>query len=242
MNGVVTKKHNKHLFPTFNVLIATIGRPTLQNMLNSLCSQLCCDDCLTVVFDGHTELPTQFDFSKFKCEIKLHYEAVALKYWGHGIRNKYASLLEKRDFVMHADDDDEYISNAFSIIRHEIGDFNTLYICKFCDVHNNIIPRVNIIKKYNIGTPSGIIPYELNKLGKWQYRYGGDGVFYEEIAKKASNIVFLNKVIYTVNKIKKAQAQAQEQEQAQPTNNIQIMKLTNSLKYTHIFKKMFLIK
>ena len=184
--------------PTFNILIATVGRPTLQNMLNSLSSQLWEDDCLTVVFDGHSNIPLMFDFTNFKCKVNLFYEPIALGYWGHGIRNKYANLLEKRDFIMHADDDDTYTDGIFNTIRSYILDINTLYVYKF-EWQNKPWPsKHDNCREGTIGTPLGVIPYELNKKGTWLPRFGGDGKFYEEIARHAKNIVFSDIVIYKI--------------------------------------------
>jgi hypothetical protein len=84
---------------TFNLLVATVGRPTLQRLLDSLSPQLEEHDCLTLVFDGHSRHPP-VNLSAFKCKVTMYCEPVALGCWGHGIRNKYASFLEKKDFVM----------------------------------------------------------------------------------------------------------------------------------------------
>ena len=179
---------------TFNILIATVGRPTLQNMINSLNNQLNENDCLTIVFDGHLSLPS-FDLSQLKCKVNQYFEPINLGYWGHAIRNKYSNLLEKRDFIMHADDDDIYIENTFNFFRKKCINTNTLYIgcMKF---NKTIIPKNNIIKEGNIGTPCGIIPYDLNLKGTWLYRFGGDGSFYEQLSVYANKIVFLEKIFY----------------------------------------------
>jgi hypothetical protein len=185
---------------TFNVLIATIGRPTLQRMLNSLSPQLNEDDCLTVVFDGH-ETPPIFDYSEFKCKVNIHCESQALGYWGHGIRNKYDSLLEKRDFVMHADDDDVYLENAFEELRKLCIDKTTLYISRMTLGYNGrVIPcrSSNSFWTGNIGTPCGIIPYNLNLQGNWAEGYGGDCKFYQSLEQTGVNIKFLDNVIYVV--------------------------------------------
>jgi hypothetical protein len=182
---------------SFNVLIATIGRPTLQRMLNSLYPQLDAIDCLTIVFDGHATPPV-FDVSNFKCKVNQYCEPVPLGFFGHGIRNKYASILEKRDFVMHADDDDIYLEDSFYNLRKMIGCNNTLYITAM--IYNNalIIPRSKYIYVGNIGTPNGIIPYKLNLIGKWNHYYGGDGEFYLTISKLAKKTEFLNIIIYRI--------------------------------------------
>ena len=188
---------------TINVLIATIGRPGLQRMINSLNNQLTESDCLTIVYDGHLSIP-KFNLSKVKARVFQYYEPIALKYWGHGIRNKYAELLEKTDFVMHADDDDIYLPNAFQFIRTISKDINTLYIYKF-KRDNYVFPSNNIIpfQRGSIGTPCGIIPFELNKKSIWEYKYGGDGLFYIGITKYTTNIHFVNYIIYEVRPIDK---------------------------------------
>jgi len=181
---------------TINILIATVGRSTLQRMLNSLVYQLNENDCLTIVYDGHKFIP-YFNISNFKCKVLQYFEPEALKYWGHGIRNKYATLLEKTDFVMHADDDDIYLPSALNTIRNNIIDWNTLYIYKLF-VNNLPHPIIHEIKVGNIGTPCGIIPYNLNLRGVWGYIYGGDGMFYETLLSYEKNIKFFNDVIYSV--------------------------------------------
>jgi hypothetical protein len=183
---------------TFNVLIATLGRSSLQRMLDSLSPQLEESDCLTLVFDGHIEIPS-FDLTAFKCQIKQFCEANALGSWGHPIRNKYADLLERRDFVMHADDDDIYLPNVFSELRTQCIDNETLYIARMnLTGDKRVVPEGDFIKAWHIGTPNGIIPYDLNSKGTWKLHHGGDGLFYEGLAPQAKNIQFLSTIIYQV--------------------------------------------
>ena len=186
--------------PNFNVLIATIGKPELQQMLDSLSPQLDTHDCVTIVFDGHLEIPS-FNFDNFKCPVKLFNEPVALGYWGHGIRNKYAPLLENRDFIMHADDDDIYTDFAFSKLRQECADNTILYIGQMQRVgirkYLVILPTIQQIKVGQVGTPMGIIPYKLNTEGTWSLYHGGDGEFYMQISKNIP-VVFLDILIYIV--------------------------------------------
>jgi hypothetical protein len=166
-------------------------------MLDSLSPQLSESDCLTLVFDGHATIP-EFNISNFKCKVTQYCEPVALGYWGHGIRNKYASLLEKKDFIMHADDDDHYYPNVFPELRALCSDTNTLYIAKMRHVHGSILPPGSFIRLNNIGTPCGIIPYELNMKGTWAQAYGGDGRFYEQIASTGTPVGYLSTLIYHV--------------------------------------------
>jgi len=181
---------------TFNILIATTGRESLQKMIDSLIDQLTENDCITIVYDGYSTIPL-FNFRDLKCKIYQYYESEKLGYWGHGIRNKYATLLEKKDFIMHADDDDIYSPDTFNKIRELCNDNEILYIGKF-DCKGTILPIDNIIKKGNIGTPCGIIPYNINSQAEWKLQYGGDGIFYEDLEKISKNIIFLDICMYKV--------------------------------------------
>jgi len=165
-------------------------------MLESLKPQLTSQDHLTVVFDGLPIHTIPFDFQNFVCKLHLYREPTPLGYWGHAVRNKYAPLLHSTDFVMHADDDDHYARHAFSQLRQSVQDKTTLYVAQM--VMAGIYPKEKLIYSGNIGTPMGIIPYLLNTQGQWHLYGGGDGFFYEEIAKKVDNIVFLDFVIYVV--------------------------------------------
>jgi len=182
--------------PSLHVLIATIGRPSLQIMLDSILPFLTEVDHLTIVFDGVE--PTQIN-TETKGMVHVHHEPVSLGYWGHGVRNKYAHILEKTDFVMHADDDDEYKPGAFDAVRKLCIDTNTLYVAKIHRVIKNVyIPAYPKIENTNIGTPCGIIPYEVNLRGDWGGKYGGDYMFYHSIEDLVP-VVFLDHVIYSYN-------------------------------------------
>jgi hypothetical protein len=166
-------------------------------MLNSLLPQLSEHDCVTIVFDGNSEIPV-FDFSLAKCKVVQYCEPEALGYWGHGIRNKYASLLETRDFVVHADDDDEYTRDAFEYLRMNCVDKTVIYFALM--FHNPYFSGYHI-ERGHIGTPCGIIPYEYNKNSTWGELYGGDASFYENLVKKyPGSSIFLNKCIYIICK------------------------------------------
>jgi len=182
--------------PTFHVLLATIGRPSLQKMIDSLKPELVEGDHLTIVFDGVQR--NHCDISNMKCNTHIYEENTPLGYWGHGIRNKYAPLLEQTDFVMHADDDDIYIPGSFSFLRTECCDHKTLYIAQMKSyIAHTVYPLKDDVCFENIGTPMGIIPYNHNQHHEWGLFYGGDGYFYENISKVA-NIVWLKKIIYLI--------------------------------------------
>ena len=202
--------------PSFHVLIATAGtRPSIQCMLDSLSPQLTAADALTIVYDGKTDtnLDIRVDVSAFQCPVYQHYEPTALGHWGHGIRNKYASLLSPRDFVMHADDDDVYTPYLFDWLRRQctIPTLRSGLISYTIYVMTTVWPdnqgelyrmptlRSGLIVKGQIGTPSGIIPFALNTMATWGYVYGGDGDFYLQLQDLPNvTIEFLHCIGYVV--------------------------------------------
>jgi hypothetical protein len=180
--------------PSFHVLIASIGRSTLQSMIDSLKGQLVACDHVTVVFDGVAAIP--IDCSGASFQLHVIEQSPALGFWGHGVRNTYAKRLARTDFVLHADDDDRYTSGTFDMLRRICRNPLTLYIGKFKRSDGTIFPLGTYVKEGEIGTPCGIIPFDLNPLGTWLLRRGGDGKFYEAIARRAKRIQWLDFVLY----------------------------------------------
>jgi hypothetical protein len=75
---------------------------------------------------------------------------------------------------MHADDDDVYVAGTFHKLRALCTDPNQLYIAKIMDWNQNVLPKKNEIIQDHIGTPCGIIPWQLNSEGNWPMHHGGD--------------------------------------------------------------------
>ena len=182
---------------TFQCLIATIGRPELQRMLNSLLPQLNEHDCVTIVFDGHSTIP-EFDLTLAKCKINQYCEPEALGYWGHAIRNKYAYIIEQRDYVMHADDDDIYTEGTFDYLREHCIDKSILYVGLMA--RNDGIAFAGFeMKRKRMGTPNGIIPFDYNSEAEWAHIVEGDGMFYEILdSKHPGSVQFLDRIIYII--------------------------------------------
>jgi hypothetical protein len=167
-------------------------------MLDSILPFLTRDDHLTIVFDG--VVPTNIN-TETKGRVHIYHEETALGSFGHGIRNKYASLLERTDFVMHADDDDTYEPGAFESLRELCTDPTTLYIARMQIVNSRIIPVEDEICNTNVGTPNGIVPYDLNAQAKWGLEFGGDFAYYSDLKGMATKVVFLKPVIYRYNSV-----------------------------------------
>jgi hypothetical protein len=182
--------------PSLHILLATIARPSLHKMLDSIFPFLTKEDHITIVFDGVDVIPIN---QETLGTIHIFQEPIALGFWGHGVRNKYAPLLQKTDFVMHADDDDTYNKHAFITIRSICTDVNTLYIMKlFNEKRNTYVPAYPKIENTNISTQCGIIPFERNMKGYWGLYYGGDFAFYQSI-EALGPVTFCENVIYLYN-------------------------------------------
>jgi glycosyltransferase involved in cell wall biosynthesis/GR25 family glycosyltransferase involved in LPS biosynthesis len=190
--------------PSFHILIATTGRESLLNMLNSLKSELTDKDAITIIFDGEgakikSRIPIDW-FIGHKSMITIKEQIPNLGYWGHGVRNKYQGALSiKTTFIMNADDDDTYVEGSFNKLRNDCIDPDILYIAKFTRNENTFPSQKEKIKERDIGTPCGIIPYEIANKAIWELRYGGDYEYYNKLQTFAKSVNYIDYVIYRVN-------------------------------------------
>ena len=208
--------------PTFHILIATVGRPSLKKLLDSLKHQLTEKDAITIVFDGlGKKEKSGYDdswFSEHSCKytVLIQDPNLGAGIGGEPIRTEYQSLLSPQTtYIMHADDDDEYIAGSFEKLRKLCVDPEVLYIAKmaYADDPSLSIPRQNKeIVFADIGTPNGIIPFHLAGTAEWGMFYGGDYYYYNCLQDCVKGVVFLEEIIYTVYRVK-PQEQQQEQQQ-----------------------------
>lgn len=193
-------KENYSDKPTFHILIATGGRPSLLNLLDSLKNELNHDDAITIVFDGENAKAKSTyneDWIKdHKSNITVIDQIPNLGYWGHEIRNQYQTKLSvKTTFVLNADDDDVYIEGSFNKLRELCKDSHTLYIAKIITPDGIIIPKYPKIELSNISTQNGIIPIDKTGDGYWAHFYGGDFSYYNDLQKNI-NVEFIDVCIY----------------------------------------------
>jgi len=69
---------------SFNVIIATAGRATLQRMVDSIVPQLTENDYLTIIWDCQ---PIALQIEG-KCKVIALHNPEPLGYWGHGSRTR----------------------------------------------------------------------------------------------------------------------------------------------------------
>jgi hypothetical protein len=192
--GRIYKPNKKY---SFHVLLTTIGKNSIFNILSMLGKQLISIDYLTIVYDGINNtlnIEQVKNFVKlFQANIKIIVEKENLGYWGHGIRNKYNNL--EGDFIYHVDDDDILFDDTFDNIRKHCKDINTIYLFKIMLENGKIIWKKKDFIYSTISTQSGIIPSHINKNGYWELKYGGDFDFYVHLCKNY-NFLFIDKIIY----------------------------------------------
>jgi hypothetical protein len=192
--------------PTFHILIATGGRPSLKNLLDSLKDELSEGDAITIVFDG-PEAKAKSTYEKswmegHRAKINSIEQNPNLGFWGHGIRNKYQGILEpKTTFLMNADDDDIYLEGAFNKLRRLCTKQDTLYIGKmdYENIPGKQVPsQAKELVLGDIGTPNGIIPMSVAAKGEWGHKYGGDFMYYDSLIKTGVPYEFLDLTMYRV--------------------------------------------
>lgn len=174
---------------SFNVVIATTGRPTLQRMLDSIVPQLCSVDYLTLIWDS---APTEVVF-KGDCNVIQILNEKPLGHWGHASRTRWQNALPG-DYLINGDDDDMFAEGAMEAIRNHCTE-DKLYVFKMSMNDYAVLPREPQISMANIGTPCGV--YKPGGLPEWKLEYGGDFKFYEALSK-VKEPVFIDHIIYKV--------------------------------------------
>jgi len=174
---------------SFNVVIASKGRPSLINMVESIAPQLSANDYLTVIWDSEPfELPIGPDVKYLSIQNKEPLGA-----WGHGSRNKWGLYLPG-DYILNGDDDDVYLPDAMEHIRSVCTE-QKLYVFRM-NRGELVLPRYPEIEHGNIGTPCLVYP-TMDEYPEWVNRYGGDLDFATEMSKRLP-VEFSEHVIYEV--------------------------------------------
>lgn len=174
---------------SFNVVIATSGRPTLQRMIDSIAPQLEGQDYLTIIWDCD---PVKLDI-KSKCQVIEIHNPEPLGYWGHGSRTNWQNSY-KGDYILNGDDDDIYAPDAMNKIRKKCTE-HKLYFFKYLTGVTTVPVEPKVVIG-NVGTPCGVYP-NIGNFPKWEYEYSGDGQFYIALSK-ILEYEFVNEVIYVV--------------------------------------------
>ena len=177
---------------SFNIIIPTLGKPTLRNTLSSLECQLSDNDRVTLVGDG-----PQPDADKVALEFGVDYLECPVSRDAGFIRN-YTMPLIKEDYLLFMDDDDIYLPGALDTIRKKIQQNpGRPLVFKMVLPDRHIIWRTPRVKFGNVSTQMIVVPNIPEKLGKWGKIRGTDFAFLQSTEKlyPPNSIVWCDEII-----------------------------------------------
>lgn len=189
--------------PTLNIIIPSIGYPTLRRTIDSILSQeLIEGDLAIVIGDGH--------IAQSKAIVE-EYNSPYIKYidgpethcWGNAQRNFVLdnNLLEG-DVVGFVDEDDIHLPDAFKTIRYEISqNYGKVLMFQFETFGRSIVWFEKKIQPGWVGGHCIYAPNIKEKLGRWipEEDYIGDYHFIRStvdlLPNKDNDVIWINKVI-----------------------------------------------
>jgi len=177
---------------SFNVVISTIGRPTLKRMIRSFAHDLSSEDILTIIWDG-TE-PDRNLVDGLKCKVIFFRSNKRLGNYGHAARTYFQKFLSG-DYIMNADDDDIYLPGAMDKIKQHCVD-KKLYIFKMLWNEKFIPYEAGVMEVGNIGTPCGVYP-NIKDFPEWGSLREGDFEFYNKLSQMLEP-VWVDEAIYKI--------------------------------------------
>lgn len=195
--------------------MATKGRPTLTNTLNSIMPQLQQLDELIVVFDlafweetymatikrvshaqkksPHPDIWTSF------CSCRPNAE-------GHGYQQRTEGMFfaeGRADLICFIDDDDIYLPGALTKMRTSSLEVPTIYRMEYgrdtyASYKGEWLWRTKELKFGNVGTPMFVVPNIQHKLGRWRAHtvingdepVGGDFTFINETVEEMGGVIW----------------------------------------------------
>jgi glycosyltransferase involved in cell wall biosynthesis len=147
--------------PTISVVIATLGRPTLQRAVDSARWA----DEIVVVYDAE-ELPARIP------DGARAYACGPTNHWGAEQR-EYGIARASGTHVAFMDDDDVYIPGASPAIRRAVRARPArVHIFKMRDTEREYGGHGSVVQG-SIGSPMFVVPKN-GPLGRWSTRYEGD--------------------------------------------------------------------
>lgn len=170
------------------IVIATVGRPSLHNTLESLVGQdLWPDDSIVVLNDGCDPL-THDVVSRFSLPINVINVFGPNQDWGHTPRNRFLryelELYPISGYLLHIDDDDAYIPGAIATIRRRIcANPNKILVWRQKDPEGNLVWHTpGVLSFANVSTATFSHPVFSTYPSIWTPKVGGDFEFIQALA------------------------------------------------------------
>lgn len=178
---------------TVSILVATLGRPTLERTLESITSQLRPGDQVIVI--GATQSIGD-RAAKYGCTFVL---ANPGRDWGASER-AVGIAHATGDYVSFMDDDDVYTPGARDAMEAAMTAHPgkpTIFRMQIART-GELLWREPVAKMGNMGTPMMFLPTAAAKRGRWGKRYGNDFEFWASMQWPASDIVWSSDVIASI--------------------------------------------
>ena len=152
-------------WPTLSIVIPTLGRPTLEDALGSICPQLHQGDEVVVVFDSHgSDAAAGFSLRKrlqpFGSQVVYAEVDAGRHYYGGTAQSNYGFTIARGDYVMSLGDDDAYVAGAFDKIRAALKPGRALITQVFIPHNGLILPGGHYFDRDAINGCSMVAPRE----------------------------------------------------------------------------------
>lgn len=175
------------MIATIAVIIPTVGRPSLAKTLSSLRGQdWVKGDEIVLAMDGSMTEGLQDIVSSFSdLPIRVFIvEDGPFFDWGHTPRNKVMPTVTQ-DWLCHLDDDDEYVTDAVSLIRAKVSGTSSPHMFRMTNKNGTKIWRVaGALVFGNVATPCLVHPRRPS-YPYWVPKIGGDCDFISAVLRSA---------------------------------------------------------
>lgn len=155
------------------IIVPTIGRPSLQDTLDSIASQIEMFDQVFVVADGiypdSRALVKKYgiQYGYFELSDGPHHD------WGARARN-FVIPIAKKAYIAFMDDDDRYLPGAFKAMKDAIKTFpGRPFMFRMLHRKSMIWTR-NELAMGNVSSQMVLVPNVQSKLARFTDRYEGD--------------------------------------------------------------------
>lgn len=163
-------------YPLLSVVIPTIGRPSLDRLLDSIPD----DHSIEVIVVGDTY---DCDFIKDLAAARgrlsgnnryWYMHDGGAHCWGHPQRN-YGMSVATGQWLMFSQDDNVYAPGAFDAIAHAVaGNHQRPLLFKVMTWQAGVVWTAPMLREGDIDADCLVVPNVRAKLGVWTSRYNGD--------------------------------------------------------------------
>lgn len=159
----------------FSIVIPTIGRDSLRDLISQLVPQLGIGDELVVVSDGPSPRARAIA-ERWPGWVRYH-ERGPTHRWGNSQRNHGVSVA-KGTHLMFLDDDDRVNPGYIDVSRKVASEHPDRILMFRMSRKGGILWDLPRLKESHFSTQMFVIPNVKGKLGTWSERYAGDADFF----------------------------------------------------------------